>query len=285
MQQASRHRLLTRRSRRCARQQKKYDELRQQVNRLLLRLFFFLPPSQPKTPPLPVAPPQSELLAPSSCATASRQTRRPAPSHPWRRYPCAKNLGWQTCLEEDRLKSGQRGNWVLAKAELLAMRFLPRAELLTQRVPRERIFQVHCSREEALAPQCQSRHDPPRSSHHQPCNRPSSPPGSSLGIAHRPKALLQFLVRPWQISTIIAVEHACPRALGHLQELRDRSLEWSKGGLLRAHLQQQRLLAFADGLAALLVVIGQQMGRLMNEGRGLLQGRPQLGGLLQSTCE
>jgi hypothetical protein len=90
MQQASRHRLLTRQARRCARQKNKYDELRQKVKRLVLRLFFLLPPSQLKTAPLPVSAPHRKLLAPSSCVTDSRETRRPAPSHPWRRYPRAK---------------------------------------------------------------------------------------------------------------------------------------------------------------------------------------------------
>jgi hypothetical protein len=90
MQQASRHRLLTRRSRRYARQKKKYDELTQQVKLLLRRLFFFLPHSQLKIPHLPASPPQRELLAPSSCAIASRDPRRPPPSHPWRQYPRAK---------------------------------------------------------------------------------------------------------------------------------------------------------------------------------------------------
>lgn len=90
MQQASRHRLLTRRARRCARQQKKYDELRQKVNRLFLRLFFLMAHPQLRPPQIPVSPPRREPLAVSSCVTASRDTRRPAPSHPWRRYPCAK---------------------------------------------------------------------------------------------------------------------------------------------------------------------------------------------------
>lgn len=90
MQQASRHRLLTRRARRCARQKQKYDALRQQVNMLFLRLFLFLPHSQRKTPPLPVSAPQREALAPSACAPHSHETRRPAQPHPWRRYSRAK---------------------------------------------------------------------------------------------------------------------------------------------------------------------------------------------------
>jgi len=90
MQQASRQRLLTRRSRRCARQKKKDDDLRRKVKLLLLRLGLFRAHSKLKTSPMPVSAPQRELLAPSSCATNSRDTRPPARSHPWRRYPCAK---------------------------------------------------------------------------------------------------------------------------------------------------------------------------------------------------
>jgi hypothetical protein len=90
MQQASRHRLLTRRARRFARQKHTYEQLRQKVNRLILRLFLLLPPPQLKPAPLAVSAPPRELLAASSGATDPRQTRRPAPSHPWRRYPHAK---------------------------------------------------------------------------------------------------------------------------------------------------------------------------------------------------
>jgi hypothetical protein len=90
MHQASRHRLLTRRARRCARQKNKYEQMTQKVQRLFLHLFFLLPHPQLKTRHMPASPPQRERLASSSCAPASRDTRRPAPSHPWRRYPRAK---------------------------------------------------------------------------------------------------------------------------------------------------------------------------------------------------
>jgi hypothetical protein len=90
MQQASRHRLLTRRARRFARQKKKYEAMTHTVKRLFLRLFFLTPHPKLKTGHLPASPQERELVASSSCATASGETRRPAPSHPWRRYPCAK---------------------------------------------------------------------------------------------------------------------------------------------------------------------------------------------------
>lgn len=90
MDQASRQRLLTHRSSRFARHQQKYEETTQQVKMLALHLFFFLPHPQLKTLPIPAALPQRELLASSSYTADSGATRRPAPSHPWRRYPRAK---------------------------------------------------------------------------------------------------------------------------------------------------------------------------------------------------
>ena len=90
MQQASHHRFLARRARRFARQKNKSHQMRQQVKRLFLHLFFLLPHQQLKARPLPASPAQKELLAASSCVTVSAATRRPAPSHPWRRYSCAK---------------------------------------------------------------------------------------------------------------------------------------------------------------------------------------------------
>jgi hypothetical protein len=90
MQQASRQRLLTRRSLRVARQKKKDEQRRQKVKRLLLRLFLCSPHPQFKTGHLPASAPQRERLAASSGTPGSADTRRPAPSHPWRRYPHAK---------------------------------------------------------------------------------------------------------------------------------------------------------------------------------------------------
>lgn len=61
MQQASRHRLLTRRSRRFARQTKTYEEMTQKVKKLFLRLFFLMAHPQLKTQHLPASAAQREL--------------------------------------------------------------------------------------------------------------------------------------------------------------------------------------------------------------------------------
>jgi hypothetical protein len=90
MQQAAQQRLLTRRTQRSARRKKKSDALTQKVTQLVRDLFFLLPHAQLKTP-RPVSPLQSAPLVPPACASDSRQPRRPTPSHPWRRYPRAKN--------------------------------------------------------------------------------------------------------------------------------------------------------------------------------------------------
>jgi hypothetical protein len=90
MQQASRQRLRNRRARRCARQKSKYDELSQKVNMLLLRLFVLLAPPEPKSVSLPVAAGKLERLPASSGEACARATRRPAASHPWKRFLRAK---------------------------------------------------------------------------------------------------------------------------------------------------------------------------------------------------
>ena len=90
MQQASRQRLLTRRARRFARHKKKTEALKQKIKLLFVRLFLYLPHPQVKTPHLPASPAHRELPASSSGAPGSAAPRRPAASHPWRRYPCAK---------------------------------------------------------------------------------------------------------------------------------------------------------------------------------------------------
>jgi len=90
MQQAFRQRLLVRRSHRFARQKKKDEELTQKVRMLFLNLFFFQMSFQSKTQQTPVSSPKQERVSSTSGTTESRETRRPAQSHPWRRSSHAK---------------------------------------------------------------------------------------------------------------------------------------------------------------------------------------------------
>ena len=88
--QAFRHRLQTRLSTRLFRQKKRYEELKQKVEKGILRLVFLYYLYKPKTTTIPSIPCSSELVPLSTCTPETKNTCRPAPSHPWRRYSLAK---------------------------------------------------------------------------------------------------------------------------------------------------------------------------------------------------
>ena len=88
--QAFRQRLLTQKASRFARQKKRYDELKQKVEKSILHLLFLSSLCKPKIIEATVIPCQEEIAPPSPCISEAKSTCRPAPSHPWRRYPRAK---------------------------------------------------------------------------------------------------------------------------------------------------------------------------------------------------
>ncbi len=88
--QAFRHRLQTRLSTRLSRQQKRYEQLRQKVEKDILRLIFLGSLYKPKTASIPSIPCNSESVPLSTYIPETKNTCLPAPSHPWRRYSLAK---------------------------------------------------------------------------------------------------------------------------------------------------------------------------------------------------
>ena len=88
--QAFRHRLKTREATRFARQQQRYETMKQKVKKSILRFIFLLSLNKPKTTKIPVPSHQGDLVPPSPCMPDTKKTCRPPQSHPWRRYPRAK---------------------------------------------------------------------------------------------------------------------------------------------------------------------------------------------------
>jgi len=88
--QAFRHRLAERQSSRLARQKKRYEQIQQNVKKTMLRILFLSSLHQPKTKEISVPSSQADPVSSSPCASHTKKTCRPAPSHPWRRYSHAK---------------------------------------------------------------------------------------------------------------------------------------------------------------------------------------------------
>jgi hypothetical protein len=88
--QAFRHRLKTRQSSRLARQKKRYDTVKQQVECNIVRFLFLFTLHKSRTTQVPVPFLQGEPVPSSSGISHTKKTCRPAQSHPWRRYSHAK---------------------------------------------------------------------------------------------------------------------------------------------------------------------------------------------------
>jgi hypothetical protein len=87
---AFRHRLKIRAVTRFERQKKHYEKLKQNVKETLVRLLLGSSFHTPTPTGISVPSSQAERETQSSCAPHTKNTYRPAPSHPWRRYPHAK---------------------------------------------------------------------------------------------------------------------------------------------------------------------------------------------------
>jgi len=80
--QAFRHRLQTRLSTRLSRQKKRYEELKQKVEKDILRLIFLSYLYKPKTTTIPSVPCSSEFVPLSTCIPETKNTCHPTSSHP-----------------------------------------------------------------------------------------------------------------------------------------------------------------------------------------------------------
>lgn len=89
-EQANRQRLLTRRSQRFERQVARYDAVKQNLERTILRLLLLSPTAKLNQTQITSSSPQEDKVSVSSSVNKIAKTRTPAKTHPWRRYPHAK---------------------------------------------------------------------------------------------------------------------------------------------------------------------------------------------------
>lgn len=86
-EQAFHHRLLIRRKKRFARQKDRYDELCQNVHKLILHFLLLSSSVKHQQKETPISSRQTEQVP---VYTTSSKIRIPASNHPWRRFACAK---------------------------------------------------------------------------------------------------------------------------------------------------------------------------------------------------
>jgi hypothetical protein len=88
--QAFRHRLTARMSSRFTHQKKRYDELKQKVEKSILDLLFLFSLHHSKTTKTPVSSSQTDEILSSPHVSHAKKACRPAQPHPWRRPLLAK---------------------------------------------------------------------------------------------------------------------------------------------------------------------------------------------------
>ncbi len=106
--------------------------------------------------------------------------------------------------------------------------------------------------------------DPYRTTDHDSGNG-SPPPGrSSFMIACRSKTLFQGIVGGWQVSHVVAVEQPRRKTLGDLAKMIDGFAESANAALLGLHLPEELLILGTDLFSCKLLMIGEEMSRLVD---------------------
>jgi hypothetical protein len=90
------------------------------------------------------------------------------------------------------------------------------------------------------------------------------------------EVLLQGVIRTWQLRHVVAAEQARPVAGGHGAEVGYRACERAQVGVVRAQWGQHLLrIQLAQGRGVAVVMVGEQMRRVVDEGIGGLDRWPQ----------
>jgi len=104
-------------------------------------------------------------------------------------------------------------------------------------------------------------------------------------IACGSKTLFQGIVGGGQVRHVVAVEQSRRKALGDLAKMLNRLAEVSDAALLGLHLLQQVLIPGTDLFPRKILVIGENMSRLVDPPISDLERRPRRGGSCQTTRE
>ncbi len=131
-------------------------------------------------------------------------------------------------------------------------------------------------RSERLLPCRQQCHHPHRAPHHQGWRGPLASGGASFQMAGCAEVLLQVVVGAWQIRHVVAAEQARPVAGGHDAKVGCRAGKRAQVGVVRAQWGQHLLqYVWRRAAASRVVVVGEQMRRVVDEGVGGLDRWPQ----------
>jgi hypothetical protein len=99
------------------------------------------------------------------------------------------------------------------------------------------------------------------------------------------KAMLQFIIGPRQALNVITVKETRSKVVGNVTKMLKRAVKRPQRGDLVAHLHKESQIPFPDALTCVLLRIGQNPFRLVQEAVGVLQRWPECRRGLQSFRE
>jgi hypothetical protein len=173
-------------------------------------------------------------------------------------------LGWQNQLEEVRLKVREIRYWITAKAPAKGPLLTAGLPFLPQHLPGTDVLrnEFGCGVRMQSCGSCGNHtdgatEDESRGSRFAPCRTP-------FMIAIRPEKLFQIIISPGQPRHGIAGEEARPVTAGNLPEVHQRRFQCPRGALVSGHRAQESPEATLHRQRLTLVMVAEDMSRLMD---------------------
>lgn len=178
---------------------------------------------------------------------------------------------WQTSREWLSFQSRQIGKEIFAEAELLPAAFLTLLHMYAEFVPPLIIAGSKLLGREGLLFGDDGSHDANRTPDHDTRNGSPSACGSSLMDPCHPKALFQIVVRARQSLDVIAMKETGGEVIGDVTKMLNGLAQRFHVSFLLLHLTNVCQVALTNVRAAVLLVISQDLSRLMHQPVGALQ--------------
>ena len=193
-----------------------------------------------------------------------------------------KTAEWQSSGEKLSFQSRQVRGRILAKPELLPTGFFTLLQVGTQVAPALIIAGLKLLGREALLSRDDRSDHADGTAHNHAWNGSTSTCGSSLMNPCDTKAMFQIIIGTRQALHVIALKKASRKVVSDMAKMLNGLSERLHFGLLFLHLANVCQVAFTNLCPGVLLIIGQDLCRLVHQSIRALQWGPQHGGSLDS---
>jgi len=187
---------------------------------------------------------------------------------------------WQSSGEKLSFKSSQVSSRILAKPELLSAGFFTLLQVRTQVAPALIIAGLKLLGGEALLSGDDRRDHADGTAHDHTWNGPTSTCGPSLMNPCYPKAMFQVIVGTRQALHVIALKEARRKVVGDVAKMLNGLAQWVQRSFLLLHLTHVCQVARTSLCPGVLLIIRQDLCRLVHQSIRAPQWGPQRGSSL-----